>query len=182
MEVDRQLRFKSHMSMHVEFTLDNKDVMTHGCSSIAAPALADSRKKKTQPPFRFRQSCRKALWITLPSLRLRQCPPPLLPSLWLRQSGSGDSRFSPHHYCFDNAVARTPELLNRLSAIGSHSRTKIRPIKISSMTKMSKTDIPLIFNTTFTPSIYTTVCCTTAFQLMSTALFVKRCPFILSRA
>ena len=39
MEVDKQLRFESHKSMHVEFTSNNEDVMTHGCVSSVALAL-----------------------------------------------------------------------------------------------------------------------------------------------
>ena len=36
MEVHKQLRFKSHKSMHVEFTVNNVVVMTHGCLSCVA--------------------------------------------------------------------------------------------------------------------------------------------------
>ena len=39
MEVDKQMRFKSHMNMHVEFILNNVNVMTHLCLSSVALAL-----------------------------------------------------------------------------------------------------------------------------------------------
>ena len=38
MEVDRQLKFKLHERMQVEFISNNVDVVTHDCSSSAAPA------------------------------------------------------------------------------------------------------------------------------------------------
>ena len=39
MEVDKQLKFKSHERMQVEFILNNVDVMTHDCLSSVAQAL-----------------------------------------------------------------------------------------------------------------------------------------------
>ena len=39
MEVDKQLKFKSHRGMHVEFISNNVDVMTHDCLSSVALAL-----------------------------------------------------------------------------------------------------------------------------------------------
>ena len=38
MEVDRQLKFKSHQRMQVEFISNNVDVMTHDCLSSVALA------------------------------------------------------------------------------------------------------------------------------------------------
>ena len=38
MEVDKQLKFKSHQRMHVEFISNNVDVMTHDCLSSVALA------------------------------------------------------------------------------------------------------------------------------------------------
>ena len=42
MEVDKQLSFKSHKSMTVEFFLTNVDVMTHSCMSSVALAFNSS--------------------------------------------------------------------------------------------------------------------------------------------
>ena len=39
MEVDKQLKFKSHERMRVEFISNNVDVMTHDCLSSVALAL-----------------------------------------------------------------------------------------------------------------------------------------------
>ena len=39
MEVDKQLKFKSHRRMQVEFISNNVDVMTHDCLSSVALAL-----------------------------------------------------------------------------------------------------------------------------------------------
>ena len=39
MEVDKQLKFKSHQRMQVEFISNNVDVMTHDCLSSVALAL-----------------------------------------------------------------------------------------------------------------------------------------------
>ena len=39
MEVDKQLKFKSHDRMQVEFISNNVDVMTHDCLSSVALAL-----------------------------------------------------------------------------------------------------------------------------------------------
>ena len=39
MEVDKQLKFKSHERMQVEFISNNVDVMTHDCLSSEALAL-----------------------------------------------------------------------------------------------------------------------------------------------
>ena len=39
MEVDKQLKFKSHKRMQVEFISNNVDVMTHDCLSSVALAL-----------------------------------------------------------------------------------------------------------------------------------------------
>ena len=39
MEVDKQLKFKSHECMQVEFISNNVDVMTHDCLSSVALAL-----------------------------------------------------------------------------------------------------------------------------------------------
>ena len=39
MEVDKQLKFKSHQRMQVEFTSNNVDVMTHDFLSSVALAL-----------------------------------------------------------------------------------------------------------------------------------------------
>ena len=41
MEVDKQLKFKSHQCMQVEFISNNVDVMTHDCSSSVALALGN---------------------------------------------------------------------------------------------------------------------------------------------
>ena len=43
MEVDKQLKFKSHQRMQVEFISNNVDVMTHDCLSSVALALEASR-------------------------------------------------------------------------------------------------------------------------------------------
>ena len=40
MEADKQLKFKSHKRMQVEFISNNVDVMTHDCLSSVALALA----------------------------------------------------------------------------------------------------------------------------------------------
>ena len=37
MEADKQLKFKSHQRMQVEFISNNVDVMTHHCLSSVAP-------------------------------------------------------------------------------------------------------------------------------------------------
>ena len=42
MEVDKQLKFKSHQRMQVEFISNNVDVMTHDCLSSVALALHTS--------------------------------------------------------------------------------------------------------------------------------------------
>ena len=39
MEVDKQMKFKSHQRMQVEFISNNLDVMTHECLSSVALAL-----------------------------------------------------------------------------------------------------------------------------------------------
>ena len=39
MEVDKQLKFKSHQRMQVEFISNNVDMMTHDCLSSVALAL-----------------------------------------------------------------------------------------------------------------------------------------------
>ena len=39
MEVDKQLKFKSHQRMQVEFISNNVDVMTHDCLSSVALVL-----------------------------------------------------------------------------------------------------------------------------------------------
>ena len=39
MEVDKQLKFKSHQRMQVEFISNNVDVMAHDCLSSVALAL-----------------------------------------------------------------------------------------------------------------------------------------------
>ena len=39
MEVDKQLKFKSHQRMQVEFISNNVDVMTHDCFYSVALAL-----------------------------------------------------------------------------------------------------------------------------------------------
>ena len=39
MQVDKQLKFKSHERMQVEFISNNVDVMTHDCLSSVALAL-----------------------------------------------------------------------------------------------------------------------------------------------
>ena len=41
MEVDKQLKFKSHQRMQVEFISNNVEVMTHDCLSSVALALVD---------------------------------------------------------------------------------------------------------------------------------------------
>ena len=41
MEVDKQLRFKSHQRMQVEFISNNVDVMTHDSLSSVALALGN---------------------------------------------------------------------------------------------------------------------------------------------
>ena len=41
MEVDKQLKFKSHKRMQVEFISNNVDVMTHDCLFSGALALDD---------------------------------------------------------------------------------------------------------------------------------------------
>ena len=41
MEVDKQLKFKSHQRMQVEFILNNVDVMTHDFLSGVALALGN---------------------------------------------------------------------------------------------------------------------------------------------
>ena len=41
MEVDKQLKFKSHQRMQVEFISNNGHVMTHDCLSSVALALGN---------------------------------------------------------------------------------------------------------------------------------------------
>ena len=43
MEVDKQLKFKSHERMQVEFISNNVDVMTHDCLSSVAVALENGK-------------------------------------------------------------------------------------------------------------------------------------------
>ena len=43
MEVDKQLKFKSHQRMQVEFISNNVDVMTHDCLSSVALVLEPLR-------------------------------------------------------------------------------------------------------------------------------------------
>ena len=47
MEVDKQLKFKSHQRMQVEFISNNVDVMTHDCLSSVALALASQLTCRT---------------------------------------------------------------------------------------------------------------------------------------
>ena len=47
MEVDKQLKFKSHQRMQVEFISNNVDVMTHDCLSSVALALECAHTRST---------------------------------------------------------------------------------------------------------------------------------------
>ena len=47
MEVDKQLKFKSHERMQVEFISNNVGVMTHDCLSSVAPALVYQQAHRT---------------------------------------------------------------------------------------------------------------------------------------
>ena len=60
MEVDKQLKFKSHERMQVEFISNNVDVITHDCLSSAALALESRIRQACNigPEGSLRHSCR----------------------------------------------------------------------------------------------------------------------------
>ena len=63
MEVDKQPRFKSDKSMHVELIVKNEDVITHGCSSSVAFALGMERVRtlyQSRDPNPMQPTCSKA--------------------------------------------------------------------------------------------------------------------------
>ena len=53
MEVDKQLRFKSHKSMTVEFILTNVDATTHGCLSSVVLALHNKEISEKYNDYRI---------------------------------------------------------------------------------------------------------------------------------
>ena len=66
MEVDKQLRFKSHKNMTVEFFLTNVDVMTHSCMSSVALALVVTplhRGVGVNPDFNTGKDGSPSVWL-----------------------------------------------------------------------------------------------------------------------
>ena len=99
MEVDKQLKFKSHQRMQVEFISNNVDVMTHDCLSICGPSIRSKATLLKQQAHSFDRQYIRAYVATRHKLQLKFNGPRKVKQAELYKCNNCFDAFRQHVFC-----------------------------------------------------------------------------------